>query len=109
MRLHLVSTNYYISSQTNYSRKDVKNLIKENRVIVNGNIINKSDIKVNPEWRKTKIGQRKFERKLNYWYKTGELESKILLDRDFNLVDGYSSVRIAEIKHINKVPVYFIN
>ena len=67
------------------------------------------DIKVNPEWRKTKIGQRKFGRKLSYWYKTGEFESKILLDRDFNLVDGYSSVRIAEIKHIDKVPVYFIN
>ena len=66
------------------------------------------DIKVNPEWRKTKIGQRKFGRKLSYWYKTGEFESKILLDRDFNLVDGYSSVRIAEIKHIDKVPVYFI-
>ena len=67
------------------------------------------DIKVNPEWRKIKIGQRKFGRKLSYWYKTGEFESKILLDRDFNLVDGYSSVRIAEIKHIDKVPVYFIN
>ena len=44
-----------ISSQTNYSRKDVKNLIKENRVIVNGNIINKSDIKVNPEIDKIEI------------------------------------------------------
>ena len=44
-----------ISSQTNYSRKDVKNLIKENRVIVNGNIITKSDIKVNPEIDKIEI------------------------------------------------------
>ena len=67
------------------------------------------DIKVNPEWRKTKIGQRKFGRKLSYWYKTGEFESKILLDRDFNLVDGYSSVRIAEIKNLSMIPVYFIN
>ena len=67
------------------------------------------DIKVNPEWRKTKIGQRKFGRKLSYWYKTGEFESKILLDRDFNLVDGYSSVRIAEIKNLSRIPVYFIN
>ena len=67
------------------------------------------DIKVNSEWRKTKIGQRKFGRKLSYWYKTGEFESKILLDRDFNLVDGYSSVRIAEIKNLSRIPVYFIN
>lgn len=67
------------------------------------------EIKVNPEWRKTKIGRIKFQRKLQYWYRTGEFESKILLDRDFNLLDGYSSVHIAEIKGIDKVPVYFVD
>ena len=67
------------------------------------------DIKVPSDWRKTKIGQRKFGRKLRYWYKTGKFESKILLDRDFNLIDGYSSVRIAEIKNLSKIPVYFVN
>lgn len=65
------------------------------------------DIKVNPEWRKTKIGEKKFRRKLQYWYRNGRFESKIVLDRNFNLLDGYSSVRIAEIKHIDKVPVCF--
>lgn len=65
------------------------------------------EIKVNPEWRKTRIGKEKFARKIRYWYKTGEYESKIILDKNFNLIDGYSSVRIAEIKHIDKVPVYF--
>ena len=67
------------------------------------------DIKVYPEWRKTKIGKAKFSRKMRYWYRTGEFESKIILDRDFNLLDGYSSVRIAEIKGIDKVPVYFVD
>lgn len=67
------------------------------------------DIKVNPDWRKTKIDRTKFQRKLQYWYRTGGFESKILLDKDFNLLDGYSSVRIAEIKGIDKVPVYFVN
>ena len=67
------------------------------------------DIKVNPEWRKTKIGKVKFQRKLMYWCRTGEFESRILLDRDFNLLDGYSSVVIAEKKGINKVPVYFVD
>lgn len=38
-----------ISSQTHYTRKDVKELIRNKQVTVNGNIINKSDIKVNPE------------------------------------------------------------
>lgn len=66
-------------------------------------------IKVNPDWCKTRIGAIKFERKLKYWYRTGEFESRILLDKDFNLLDGYSSVRIAEIKGIDKVPVYFVD
>lgn len=67
------------------------------------------DIKVNPDWRKTGIGKTKFGKKLKYWYRTGEFESKILLDKKFNLKDGYSSVRIAEIKDIDKVPVYFVD
>lgn len=67
------------------------------------------EIKVNPEWRKTRIGKVKFKRKLRYWYRTGEFESKIVLDKDFNLLDGYSSVRIAELKGIDKVPVYFVD
>lgn len=35
-----------ISSQTNYSRKDVKELVRQKRVEVNGNVVAKSDIKV---------------------------------------------------------------
>ena len=38
-----------ISSQTHYSRKDVKELIKNKQVIVNGKIVNKSDLKINPD------------------------------------------------------------
>ena len=38
-----------ISSQTLYSRKDVKELIKNKKVTVNDLIINKSDIKINEE------------------------------------------------------------
>ena len=71
--------------------------------------ISTKEIKVNPEWRKTRIGKVKFKKKLQYWYLTGEFESRIILDRDFNLLDGYSSVRIAEIKGIDKVPVYFVD
>lgn len=66
------------------------------------------DIKVDPEWRKTKMSRVKLQRKLQYWYRTGEFESKILLDKDFNLLDGYSSVVIAERKGIDRVPVYFV-
>lgn len=44
-----------ISNQTNYSRKDVKELIKKKLVSVNGKIINKSDLKINPDLDEIKI------------------------------------------------------
>lgn len=37
-----------ISSQTNYSRNDVKHLIKQKRVFINNNVVVKSDLKANP-------------------------------------------------------------
>ena len=42
-----------------------------------------------------------------FWRNTGEFESPIIIDRDFNLIDGYSSVKIAYVNEIEKVPVYF--
>ena len=44
-----------ISSQTHYTRKDVKNLVRSHQVKVNSIIINKSDIKINPEVDKVEI------------------------------------------------------
>ena len=38
-----------IATQTKYSRKEVKELIKQKRIIVNNEIITKSDIKINNE------------------------------------------------------------
>lgn len=67
------------------------------------------DIKV-PYWYKTtRIGLKKWNHKMGYWLRTGEFESKILLHRDFTLADGYSSVKIAYLKGIDKVPVYFVD
>lgn len=67
------------------------------------------DIKVPSSYKMTKIGNEKWNRKMRYWIKTGEFESKILIDRNFNLVDGFSSMKIAHIKEIEKVPVYFVD
>ena len=36
-------------------------------------------------------------------------ESKIILDRDFNLKDGYTSVKIAYLNDVDKVHVYFVD
>ena len=67
------------------------------------------DIKVPKSYKRTKIGTKKWNRKMGYWLRTGEFESKILIDRDFNLVDGFSSMKIAYLKGIEKVPVYFVD
>ena len=50
-----------ISSQTNYSRKEVKDLIRNKRVTVNGIIISKSDIKINTEIDKIEIDNRELK------------------------------------------------
>lgn len=67
------------------------------------------DIKIKPSFRRTRIGENKFRRKIAYWYENGEFESKIILDKNFVLVDGYSSFRIAESNGVEKVPVYFVD
>ena len=67
------------------------------------------DIKVPKYFKLTRIGTKKWNHKMGYWLSTGEFESKILIDRDFNLVDGYSSMKIAHLKNIEKVQVYFVD
>ena len=67
------------------------------------------DIKVPKSYKCTKIGTEKWNHKMGYWLRTGEFESDILIDKDFNLVDGFSSMKIAHLKNIEKVPVYFVD
>ena len=67
------------------------------------------DIKVPRYYKLTKIGTKKWNHKMGYWLRTGKFESDILIDRNFNLVDGFSSMKIAHIKNIEKVPVYFVD
>lgn len=66
------------------------------------------DIKIPTYFKRTKIGTEKWNHKMGYWLRTGEFESKILIDRDFNLVDGYSTYKICKLKNIDKIPVYFV-
>ena len=53
--------------------------------------------------------QEKMEQKWAYYRQTGEFESPILLNRDFELVDGYTSYIIAKTENTHKVPVYFVD
>lgn len=67
------------------------------------------DIKVPLRYKQSKIRSTKWNRKMNYYLRTGEFESPIILDKNFNLVDGFSSIKIAHIKGIDKVPAYLID
>lgn len=55
----------------------------------------------------SRIGEEKYKRKWKYFRETGELESKIILDKNFYLKDGYSSFVIARKAGLGIVPVYF--
>lgn len=69
-----------------------------------------SDIKIQEDFRRTRVGYKKWKRKLDYYNEHGEFESKIVLRRsDWMLLDGYSSFKIAELKKLKKVPVYFVD
>ena len=67
------------------------------------------EIKIKPEFLRTPPGNIKMMQKWNYYRRTGKLQSKIILNRNFELVDGYTSYCIAERECINRVPVWFVD
>lgn len=69
--------------------------------------IERKKIKVPYYYKKSRINPNKWKDRLDYWHNTGCFKSAIILDKDFNLLDGYSSVKIAYVKGIDVVPVYF--
>lgn len=71
--------------------------------------INIDRIHIQPEFAASKIGYGKWKYKWNYFRKTGKLESKIILNKDFVLLDGYSSHQIAKQAELVKVPVWFVD
>ena len=71
--------------------------------------VNVQDIKVPGELQKCKIEGKKWIYKMECYLHTDKSESKIMLDENFNLVGGYSSLKIAYLKGIRKVPVHFID
>ena len=53
--------------------------------------------------------QEKMEQKWKYYRQTVKFESPILLNRNFELVDGYTSYIIAKTENTHKVSVYFVD
>ena len=68
-----------------------------------------SDILIPEEFAKTRIGNKKWNHKMAYYKRNHKFESPIILTKDFTLVDGYSSYKIAQCCLLDKVPVRFVD
>jgi len=53
-----------------------------------------SDIHITQQFARTKICKDKYKRKWQFYHRNGYCESKIVLNKDFKLLDGYSSYKI---------------
>lgn len=70
--------------------------------------IRTSSIKISPKFAAHRINENKLRQKKDYYFRTGNFESLIILNEDYVLVDGYSSYIIgAKIMKMDKLPVYF--
>ena len=62
---------------------------------------------ITPEFARTRIGKRKKKKKKEYYLRTGKFESQVVLTKDFVLLDGYSTYKLAKRYGVNKIPVIF--
>lgn len=67
------------------------------------------DIVIPIEFQNTKPRFRKMVYKREFFRKNGYFESKIILNKDFMLIDGYTSYIIAEENGMEYVDVYFVD
>lgn len=68
-----------------------------------------SKIHITDEFAAKKVGWKKLQRKRDYFRNTGEFESKVILNNDFVLVDGYSTYCLAKEFGLGKLAVWFEN
>ena len=66
-----------------------------------------SDIVIQDGW--NHINTWKMNEKMKYFEKTGNFSSTIVIDRNFVLQDGFTSYRIAKLKGMKYVDVYFVD
>ncbi len=64
-------------------------------------------VHITDEFAAHKIGEKKMERKLKYYRHTGKFESKVVLNKDFVLIDGYSTYCLIKEMRLDKLAVWF--
>ena len=68
-----------------------------------------SDIIIPEEFKATKPRFKKMIQKREFYGKNDRFESKIVLNKDFLLIDGYTSYIIAKENGMKYVEAYFVN
>ena len=68
-----------------------------------------SDIIIPEEFKATKPRFKKMIQKRKFYRKNNRFESKIVLNKDFLLIDGYTSYIIAKENGMKYVEAYFVN
>lgn len=68
-----------------------------------------SDIVITENFLKHSPNKYKLAQKYDWYEKNGEFQSPIILNKNYELVDGYTSYIIAKDFDLGKVPVYFID
>ena len=68
-----------------------------------------SDIIIPEEFKATKPRFKKMIQKREFYRKNDRFESKIVLNKDFLLIDGYTSYLLAKENDMKHVEAYFIN
>lgn len=68
-----------------------------------------SDIIIPEEFKATKPRFKKMIQKREFYKKNDRFESKIVLNKDFLLIDGYTSYIIAKENDMKHVEAYFVN
>ena len=68
-----------------------------------------SDIIIPEEFKATKPRLKKMIQKREFYRKNDRFESKIVLNKDFLLIDGYTSYIIAKENGMKYVEAYFVN
>ena len=68
-----------------------------------------SDIIIPEEFKATKPRFKKMIQKRKFYRKNNRFESKIVLNKDFLLIDGYTSYIIAKENGMKYVEVYFVD
>ena len=92
-----------IGSQTLYSRKDVKDLIRKKRVLVNGHTVLKPDIKVDADFDRISIDGREIKIKKNVYLMLNKPKGYISATEDRNMATVLDLVP-KEYKHRNLFP-----